>query len=268
MLFVREHVEDGVSTLTVLDVSSGDAFSFSSDSVKHDYAELVEEVSEIVASGGDIQDAKNVLVQQSKFDDIREKYGITIGEQLVINNEFTDFESIVFPVEIGDVFKDITTEEELHKFMKFLNLLDKNPYSHAKSALVEWIIQNPSLTILEDGRIRGYRGLTTELTSIHSGYGIVNGVEVNSQLDNTPGNIIEFPVSLVDHNPNNYCSVGLHVGTLDYAVGFGKRYVTVAFSPEHVVSSPADSRYGKIRVSRMEILEEITNVNQFRKDLA
>lgn len=164
---------------------------------------------------------------------------------------------IVFNEDIADVFKHMKTKEEAERFFKFVDLLAANPREYVYESLTYWIMTNPSLDILEDGRIKGYRGLNQDFTSIRSGYGIINGVEVNGHHDNSPGNILEFPVELTDHDAANACSIGLHVGTKRYAENYGQgKYVTVAFSPEDVVSSVTDSRQEKLRVSKMEILEE------------
>lgn len=164
---------------------------------------------------------------------------------------------IVFNEEITEVFKHMKTKEEAERFFKFVDLLAENPREYVYESLTYWIMKNPSLDILEDGRIKGYRGLRDDFTSIRSGYGVVNGVEVNGHHDNSPGNILEFPVALTDHNAENACSIGLHVGTRKYAENYGRgKYVTVAFSPADVVSSVSDSHQEKLRVSKMEILEE------------
>ena len=203
-----------------------------------------------------IEQAFNDAIGKNKEPDapLITEFGATIdpAEQTI---EFPN--GIVFSREVTEVFKYMTSEEEAKRFVKFVELLGDNPRTYVYESLTQWILQNPTLEILEDGRIKGYRGLRSDYKSIHSGYGIVNGVEVHGHLDNTPGNILEFPVSLTDHNAEHACSIGLHVGTKEYAENFGSgKYVTVAFSPADVVSSVLDSEQGKLRVSKMEILEE------------
>lgn len=203
---------------------------------------------------------------QETFNDVLEltKEKPTIIEELgaVIDpheKTITFPNGIVFKEEIIEVFKHMKTKEEAERFFKFVELLASNPREYVYESLTYWIMTNPSLDILEDGRIKGYRGLNKDFTSIRSGYGIVNGLEVNGHHDNSPGNILEFPVELTDHNAANACSIGLHVGTRKYAENYGQgKYVTVAFSPADVVSSVQDSRQEKLRVSKMEIIAEFT----------
>lgn len=201
-----------------------------------------------------------VSKEEESMKDLREELGIIIND----DNTVTLPNGVVLPNGISSIFNDIDDREHFEYLMNFADLLEKNPYDYAKNSLIDWIMRNSSLTILPDGRIKGYRAVRNDFKSNHSGYGIVNGVEYeNDHLDNTPGNIIEFPSFMIDHNPLSSCSIGIHVGTLDYATDFsyqcgrGSRIVTVAFSPSDVVSPPYDAKQSKIRVSLMEILEEI-----------
>lgn len=270
MLIKREYIYDDSKVFVVINPETAEVIPFTSQEYP-DYDSIVQEISQSIDDGTTYEDIYEKYIKPLNFStqDLLAKYGITVNTHgITVDKEYIDStEDMVLPKELGDVFKNIKNEEQLKRFALFTQLLAKNPYSHSKESLIQWIIKNPSLEILEDGRIRGFRGVTKDLLSIHSGYGIVNGVEYNDQLDNTPGNIIEFPAEMIDHNPRNLCSVGIHVGTADYAFGFGYRFLKVAFSPQDVVSFPADSEQEKIRVSKVEILEEITNPRQFLIDI-
>jgi hypothetical protein len=61
---------------------------------------------------------------------------------------------------------------------------------------------------------------------------------------------------LVDDNPNNTCSAGLHVACFDYAKGFGSRLVEVKVNPRDVVCVPTDYNGTKMRTCRFEVVAE------------
>lgn len=190
---------------------------------------------------------------------IRRELGVSIhNDKVIIGN-------IELPFEFQKLLGNVTTIEDAKSIVAFAKDLDKNPGEHCKEALVEWLIANPSLSFTTDGRIIGYRAVDAKFLSNHSGYGIVNGVEIeNGRLDNTPGNVLEFPRFMVDQNPDSWCSIGLHVGTWSYATGYSRSFcgghnlISVAFKASDVVSPPSDAHQKKIRVSEYTVLETIS----------
>lgn len=146
------------------------------------------------------------------------------------------------------------------KLVKFLENLMNNPSEHSREQLYDWIAPR-DITITSDGHFLAYKGLNEDFTSKHSGPGIVNNVEFTyAALNNSPGNVLEFPRSQVDDRSNIGCSVGLHAGTYEYAsdfAGSGGKLVLVKINPRDVVSVPTDCDAQKLRVSRYEVLEEI-----------
>lgn len=256
MLYIKNYVEYDKESTSVTDIKTGQTVTITNDTKNYD--EIVEEIMRVMQNDSttidDIQDIVDVLTPESENEKIRKDLGIQIGSEGEINLP----DGIVLPKDVAGVFREITSREQAERLIKFAKRLAKNPHEHARASLIEWIISNPSLSILEDGRIRGFRGNNPDMKSIHSGYGIVNGEEVDGHLDNSPGNVIEFPRHMADHNPENYCSVGIHVGTKKYAHDWGQRWVTVAFAPEDVISFPGDGTDYKIRVVKVEILEEVS----------
>ena len=133
--------------------------------------------------------------------------------------------------------------------VKFWENLASNPTEHSRENLFRWL-KASAFTIDNDGYIVGYKGVRDDLTSIHAGPGIVNGVEANGNLDNSVGNVLEMERGKVEHNPAVACSVGLHVGTWKYASEFGPVVVQVRVNPRDVVSVPTDAADAKMRVRR------------------
>lgn len=141
--------------------------------------------------------------------------------------------------------------------VNFIEKLHQNKNENSREALYSFLTRY-GLTIRANGDFIAYKGVDNNLKSIHSGYGIVNGVETNGQLENTPGTIIEIPRAHVDDDPNTHCSVGLHAGAMAYAGGFGSRVLAVAISPRDVVSVPNDYDCQKLRTCRYEVLVEVS----------
>ena len=198
---------------------------------------------------------------------IRKELGIIILADSVIIG------GVAFPRRISALLEGATTLEEAKSVVAFAKKLSDNPGEHCKEAMIEWLLHNPSLTFTADGNIIGYRAVKNDFGSKHRGYGIVNGVEYDdASLDNSPGNVLEFPRAMVDADTSTYCSIGLHVGTWDYAWGFGSgddRRVIVEFSPADVVSPPSDAAQEKIRVSKFTVIREVkTSLDDFIIDTA
>lgn len=256
MIHFKEHVDGNMHYVFIMEIETGRSLSI--DSTMDNFTNLRDAIVEVAQNDGSLDKIAQMIEDnkpENELSRIREELGITINPDRTVSLPH----GVVLPQGIANVFNEIVDIEHGKRLIKFAKDLSENPRKHSREAMVAWIMTNPSLTILPDGRIRGFRGLREDYTSIHSGYGVVNGKEFeNAHLDNSPGNIIEFPAQLIDHNTNRYCSIGLHVGTWGYASGFGQgKYVSVAFSAKDVVSPPSDAKQEKIRVCRMEILESL-----------
>lgn len=194
-----------------------------------------------------------------KILDMRDALGITVSTRgdIIIGDT-------VLPHAFQELLANVSTEEDARSIVAFAHDVVNNPGEHCQEALIEWLVANPSLSFTPDGRIIGYRAVNTDFGSKHRGYGIVNGKEIeNGSLDNSPGNVLEFPRYMVDQNPSQYCSIGLHVGTWEYAYNYGcqgvdSRFISVAFAAHDVVSPPQDAYQKKIRVSKYTVMEEIS----------
>jgi len=162
--------------------------------------------------------------------------------------------------EVDDVFADEIIrflDEELDDWKPLVNFLEKvytNTDAHTRNNLSRWVRATGGFTIDEDGDIIGYKGVRPDKTSIHAGPAIVNGTAVNGNVPNEPGSIIEMSRSRVTHNPSVACAAGLHVGTWEYASGFGSVVLEVKVNPRDVVSVPTDCGGQKMRVSRYKVV--------------
>lgn len=150
-------------------------------------------------------------------------------------------------------------EEDVPDWVPLVDFFDNvlsNPESHSREQLYEWL-ERHDFTIDTGGYILAYKGVDADMKSTRSGPGIVNGEEVNERLDNSVGNIVEIPRSLVHHDPSQGCSSGLHVGTFEYASTFAAVTLKVRVNPRDIVSVPTDCNAQKVRCCRYEVLEVI-----------
>ena len=195
----------------------------------------------------------------TKVGAIRKELDIEVGM------DFVKVAGITLPAAFQKLLGNIETKQDALSIVAFAKDLAQNPGEHCKEALIEWLVTNPSLSFTPDGKIIGYRAVDENFASNHKGYGIVNGKEVeNDHLDNTPGNTLQFPRFMVDQNPNKHCSIGLHVGTWDYATSYASSFphgtanlISVAFKASDVVSPPEDAHQEKIRVEEYTVREVV-----------
>lgn len=151
--------------------------------------------------------------------------------------------------------------EDFTPLVNFYEKIEANQNPHSREHLYRWL--GHRFTITPEGNIIGYRGLRNDFTSIHAGPGIVNGEEVNGHLDNSVGNVVELPRDQVTFDPAQGCAFGLHVGTFDYANGWGHgTVVEVEVDPRDVVSVPTDADDAKMRVCRYTVTAVAKNQRQ------
>lgn len=156
---------------------------------------------------------------------------------------------------IVSIAQNSDNTESYEAWIKFMENLANNPSEESKEHLFAFMTTH-GLTVNTDGHIILYKGVRSDGTSIHSGFGIVNGVQMDGNLPNEVGSVLEFPRSKVNANRGVACATGLHAGTFDYASSFAQgRLLTVAINPRDVVSVPSDHNDAKVRVSRYTVVE-------------
>lgn len=166
--------------------------------------------------------------------------------------------------EIDDVYSDQIVAfvdegvDDWQPLVKFLEKVYTECEGHTRDNLTRWLKSVGSFTINDDGDIVGYKGVTAALGSIHHGPAVVDGKAVNGSVPNLPGSVIEMQRAKVEANPAVACSVGLHVGTWEYASSFGTTVLQVTVHPRDVVSVPTDCNGQKMRVARYKV-EKVIN---------
>jgi hypothetical protein len=97
-----------------------------------------------------------------------------------------------------------------------------------------------------------YKGIATDGYSVRGNTATIvteGTVDDRGRIKNDQFGIrISVNRNQVDDNRNLGCSFGLHVGSYDYASGWGDKTILVKVDPADVVSVPSDCRFQKCRV--------------------
>lgn len=149
----------------------------------------------------------------------------------------------------------IREELPIDYFAAFVRNLRKNPSRTAVSELYDFLAY-AELPITEDGCFLAYKGVNEDYWSCTAGSTKLSKGKVNSsgRVFNGVGEEIRCERVEVDDDRRNACSNGLHVGSHEYATGFGRITVVVKVNPADVVSVPLDCSCQKMRVCGYTVL--------------
>ena len=234
-------------------VASQDGRVFHADDKNPNFGEIVRR-----AKSGDFGERFLTLFSleehlKDTFNKVSERISIAYG-QVFLDNQPVDN---VISEHIIKSHREGTTDWKY--LVAFWENVEMNPSQDSKDAILNWL-RAADFTLTLDGQIVGYKGLRADFTSIHAGPGIVNGEEMDGNLPNAVGNVIEIARDKVDANRFAGCSTGLHVGTWDYAKNFAQgALVSVHVHPRDVVMVPNDSNGQKMRVSRYKVVRQVKN---------
>lgn len=137
--------------------------------------------------------------------------------------------------------------EDFGPMVLFLENIMQNPSFNSRKQLYQFL-SHENLPITDDGCFLAYKTIRGDWYDKHSG-----------TIKNSVGSTIRIDRSLVDDNPNNHCSHGLHVGALSYAGpggwynSSGDRVIIVKVNPRDAVSVPGDHSAQKLRVCEYQV---------------
>jgi hypothetical protein len=144
----------------------------------------------------------------------------------------------------GRILRLMGEGQDVQYMLNFLNNLGQNPEFRAIMETFKFIC-NEGMPITPDGCFLGYKGVREDYYDEWSG-----------QIDNTPdGRRVDIPRENVCNNPSNGCASGLHVGSYNYAKGWGHTVVLVKVNPKDVVSVP-NHECEKMRVCGYWVIKE------------
>lgn len=137
---------------------------------------------------------------------------------------------------------------DFQPLLKFLGRLANNPSYSVGQNLYEFL-KHGSLPITDEGYFLGYKRVNSEFRDLHT-----------DTIDNTIGKTIQMDRRLVDDNNSYQCSIGFHVGTIQYVDNFrntpNNPILLVKVDPADVV---AVEEYGqKLRTCRYVICAKYT----------
>ena len=176
-----------------------------------------------------------------------------------VTPESVRFEDEEIPQPLANKIRNILKEGlPLTLFKNFWQNLKQNPSANSVRELYGFL-EYKELPITEDGCFIAYKGLQKNGWSIlgNTTTKVIQGrTDKSGHIYNGIGETIEVRRWDVDDNRNNYCSYGLHVGSLDYAQDYSRgQIVVVKVNPKDVVSVPDDSNCQKCRVAKYVILD-------------
>lgn len=206
----------------------------------------------VVARGDNRYEAVLEAIKSEKLDEIPGIVEIERafdGQGIELIDGLLHAEGKPMPVELSErVLKFKEQGLPYAPLLKFWDNLKLNPSYNARLMLFKFLEHNGH-PLTQDGCFIAYRGVTEDFKDVHT-----------KSFDNKVGAICEMPRDLVDDNPNNTCSSGLHVACFDYAKGFGPKLIEVKVNPADVVAVPTDYNGTKMRTCKFEVVAEGTNI--------
>lgn len=164
---------------------------------------------------------------------------------ITVENGVIKYKGTVVHNCISERITDMMREgEDISSMVRFLENVMENPSYNSRNQLFSFL-SHKNLPITEDGCFLAYKTVRSDWYDKYSG-----------TIENRVGSVIEVDRALVDDNPNNHCSHGLHVGALSYAGpggwynSSGDRVIIVKVNPRDAVSVPGDHSYQKLRVCK------------------
>lgn len=152
--------------------------------------------------------------------------------------------------------------ERFEPLIRFLENLMQNPSNRAVNELYTFMEAN-DMPISADGHLLAYKYVMKDgdyddesnwVPGEHDFY------DCHSRTcDYSPGKTVEMPRNMVDDNPNQTCSRGLHFASYSYvgSPGYGRRLLVVKVNPADVVSVPIEYGMSKARACKITSLCEV-----------
>lgn len=135
---------------------------------------------------------------------------------------------------------------DVSPMLKFLKNLMNNPSNRAINELYGFL-EYGTLPITQDGHFLAYKLVDSDYKDCYS-----------HTIDNSIGQTVELERRVVDDNPNNTCSTGLHFCSLEYLKSFwGNHLMAVKINPADVVSIPVDYNNTKGRCCKYQVVDEL-----------
>lgn len=142
----------------------------------------------------------------------------------------------------GDLF--------FERLAKFLTLVQEQASFRTRMALMDFVAHD-KMGLTEEGHVIAFKNVRADFRDKHSG-----------KFDNSVGASPSMPRAMVDDDPDNTCSAGLHVCSPTYLSGFWGtegRTMKVVVDPRDFVALPEDYNQSKARVCRYTVVEDVSS---------
>lgn len=204
---------------------------------------------------------KEICERSEHFGNLKFTETITTDESQSSATHSVTYKTIKLPEVLSEKLISLWKNQctDYNHYFKFIEKLLANPSERAREELYRFL-SFKELPITEEGNFIAYKGVNTDLTSIHGNKKtrVLEGkVLPDGRILNEIGSTITVLTEDVDTDHTNYCSCGLHVGSYKYASSFGRIILAVEVNPTDVVSVPTDCESQKCRVSSYKVLNPI-----------
>lgn len=198
------------------------------------------------------------------------------GSSVLLNGEPLDKPLADHLMRVIDEDGSVRNKDVWEALTQFIERLRNNVSPFVRDQLLNWLEaannNDRGFTISKDGMLMGYKGFRLTDGVAYSSYkgeatvvnqdGTITHFE-HDYIPNRVGDTVSMPRHRVQDNPSIGCSVGLHVGTYDYAYGYARDVVyLVEVDPADVVSVPTECDSQKIRASKYKVVQAVTEVKR------
>lgn len=172
------------------------------------------------------------------------------GGMFSVKNGQVLVDGVIAPRVLGRKIEEFANEGLPYEpLVKFAQNLQKNPSFRAVNELYQFLEKN-NHPITENGCFIAYKKVRNDFKDIHSG-----------TFDNSVGQVVEMPRNMVNEDPNQTCSYGLHVANWHYARhqygGETDTMLEVEVNPADVVAVPVDYNQAKMRTCKYKVLSVV-----------
>jgi hypothetical protein len=179
------------------------------------------------------------------------------GRITIDNDEFRYDGTVMHNALTTRILDLLKKQKPVDSLVKFMENLMENPSFRAVNELYDFL-EACTLPITADGCFLAYKKINADFTSIHAN-------PDGTHLDNSIGKVVKMARHLVDEDPDQTCSSGLHVCSFGYLASFGgDRTVVCKINPKNVVAVPRDYNNQKMRVCEYEVVSEIPNGKEIK----
>jgi len=221
------------------------------ESIANDHPNY-QQITDALLSGeadmAEIESLVNIPKAVAKFSD---------GHITIDNDEFKYDGTVMHNALTSRILDLLKKQKPIENLVKFMENLMENPSFRAVNELYSFL-EACTLPITADGCFLTYKRVNDDYSSIHAN-------PDGTRIDNSVGKVVKMARNLVNEDPNQTCSSGLHVCSFGYLSSFGgARTVVCKVNPKNVVAVPTDYNNQKMRVCEYEVVSEIPNGEELK----